>query len=437
MADRRRVEFVIDFQPRDEFKGFYHRQQRFGCIVAHRRCGKTVACITDTILRALKTGKPNARYAYIAPLYKQAKDIAWQYVRDFTAGFRGYAEKNEAELRVTLPNNATVRLYGADNPDALRGIYLDGVVLDEYALIDPRLWPEVIRPALADRQGWAVFIGTPRGRDAFYNIWREAQKDPGLWFAKMLRASDTNILPDSELDLARSEMSEAQYNREFECSFDEAGVDQFISALAVQQAIERDTPGTGPRLIGVDVARFGDDRSVVVWRNGDKLDATETYRGLDLMRTAGHVAQHIDRYKPEATFIDATGLGSGVVDRLRQLGYGGIIEVHGGSKPWDDQLYTNKRAEMWGNMRKWIEDRASLPDSQELTDDLTCLTYSYDHANRLKLESKKDLKARGMPSPDLADGLALTFAEQIAPKDFRVAVDVLETAAEESPFAEL
>lgn len=429
-------EFRINFTPREELAGFYARQQRFSCIVAHRRYGKTVACITDTLLKALKNTTRMPRYAYIAPLYKQAKDIAWEYVRQFTGEFGGYAEKNESELRVTLPNQSSLRLYGADNPDALRGIYLDGVVLDEYALIDPRLWPEVIRPALADREGWATFIGTPRGRDAFYAIWREAQKNPGTWFSKMLKASDTRIISPVELAAAREHMSEAQYNREFECSFDEADINQFISSITVQGAIDREVYPSGPRLIGVDVARFGDDRTIILKRNGDKVQEVQTYRGLDLMQTAGHVAQAIDRYKPEACFIDAVGLGSGVVDRVRQLGYGRIFEVHSGSKP-SDPNFLNKRAEMWHRMKLWLEDRGNIPEDSEFMDDLTSLNYEFDHQNRVKLEGKKDLKKRGLPSPDLADALALTFAQHIAPPDLRMAVNAVESAAEENPFAEL
>ena len=311
------------------------------------------------------------------------------------AGFGRYARVSETELRVTLPNEASIRLYGADNPDTLRGIYLDGVVLDEYALIDPRLWPEVIRPALADREGAAVFIGTPRGRDAFYRIWREAQKDTGTWFAAMLKASGTGILPQTELAQARTQMSRAQYAREFECSFDEPEADQFISAPIAEAALARDAPALGPRVIGVDVARFGDDRTVILKRNGDRVIDIEAYRGLDLMAVTGRVTQAIEQFRPDGTFVDAVGLGAGVVDRLRQLHYGRVIEVNAGARPREEHKFTNKRAEMWSLMRDWLEHRGALGGNRQLADDLTAITYGFDHANRLKLEAKKDLKARG------------------------------------------
>src|SRR4051812_47361524 len=175
----------------------------------------------DLIDAALRCTKERPRFHYIAPLYKQAKSVAWDYVKAYGLKIPG-ATAHESELRVDYPNGGQVRLYGADNPDALRGIYLDGVVLDEYADMDPRLWSEVIRPALADRKGWAVFIGTPKGRNALFETWKRASGDPRNWYSLMLKASETGLIPPDELDLARCELSEEQYAQEFECSFDAA-----------------------------------------------------------------------------------------------------------------------------------------------------------------------------------------------------------------------
>lgn len=189
-------------------------------MVAHRRAGKTVACVNDLIKAALSEGKPDARYAYIAPQYNQAKDVAWMYVKRFCGVIPG-AEFNESELRADLPNGSRIRLYGADNPDRLRGIYLDGVVLDEYADMRPSVWGEIVRPLLTDRQGWATFIGTPKGRNAFWSVWDQAQ-DNDRWFRLMLKASETGILPADELSEARAQMTVEQYEQEFECSFEAA-----------------------------------------------------------------------------------------------------------------------------------------------------------------------------------------------------------------------
>jgi hypothetical protein len=211
---------VIPYCPREPFKPFHNRQQRFGAIVAHRRAGKTVSAINELIKAALTCSKPNPRFAYVAPYFAQAKDVAWSYVKHYTGVIPG-AEVNESELRVDLPGGGRVRLYGADNYDRLRGIYLDGVVLDEFADMDPRAWSEVIRPALSDRQGWAIFIGTPKGQNAFHDIHLRAESDPD-WFSLVLRASQTGLIADEELESLRAELSDDEYQREFECSFDAA-----------------------------------------------------------------------------------------------------------------------------------------------------------------------------------------------------------------------
>lgn len=187
-------------------------------MVCHRRAGKTVACVADLVLSALVTTKKDARYAYICPHYNQAKDVAWLYIKRLTADIPS-AEYNETELRCDLPNGSRIRLYGADNPDRLRGLYLDGVILDEYADMSPDVWGSVIRPALADRKGWAAFIGTPKGHNEFHRIYADADNE---WFRLMLKASDSGIISPEELDASRKSMTEDQFAQEFDCSFEAA-----------------------------------------------------------------------------------------------------------------------------------------------------------------------------------------------------------------------
>lgn len=215
------MEVVIPYEPRPLFLPLHERTQRWGVVVAHRRAGKTVACINDLIRAAITCPREEPRFAYIAPYYAQAKDVAWSYLKKFTAPIPG-AVPHESELRVDLPNGGRVRLYGADNYDRLRGLYLDGVILDEYGDMDPSAWAEVIRPALSDRAGWAIFIGTPKGRNHFAEMWEEARAHPEAWLSLMLKASETNVLPPEELADARQSMTEDQYAQEYECSFQAA-----------------------------------------------------------------------------------------------------------------------------------------------------------------------------------------------------------------------
>ena len=209
----------LKYRPRSVFEDFHNRKERWAVIVAHRRCGKTVACINDLIVKALLENKKNAQYAYIAPFYSQAKSVAWRYLERFSEPV--LSKSNQSELWVELINGSRIRLFGADNPDALRGNFLDGVVMDEMADMKPSVWGEIIRPLLADRLGWATFIGTPKGHNSFYDIYNAAQKNPN-WYTKVLRADQTMILPESELDDAKASMSSNQYEQEFLCSFEAA-----------------------------------------------------------------------------------------------------------------------------------------------------------------------------------------------------------------------
>lgn len=196
----------------------------------------------DLITRALATSKKDARYAYIAPYYGQAKAVAWDYLKRYS--LQVAAKFSESELSVELKNGSRIRLFGADNPDALRGMYLDGVVMDEFADMRPSLWGEIIRPLLSDRKGWAVFIGTPKGRNVFWDIYDKAKSDAD-WLSLTLKASETGLIDAEELADARKSMTEAQYEQEFECSF-EAAIVGAIYAKELGWARNQDRIGDVP-----------------------------------------------------------------------------------------------------------------------------------------------------------------------------------------------
>lgn len=195
------------------------KDNRFTVVVAHRRMGKTVSAINQLIHSSLLCDKPNPRLAYIAPTYAQCKRIAWDYLLNYTRPLNAIA--NIAELRVDFMGRR-ISLYGADNPDSLRGIYLDGVVIDEIGDINPLIFSEVVRPALADRLGWAMFIGTPKGNNHFKDLRDRADKSLDNWKLLEFKASDTNLLDATELASAKNEMGDDKYQQEFECSFNAA-----------------------------------------------------------------------------------------------------------------------------------------------------------------------------------------------------------------------
>ena len=224
-------EVSTGYEPRPPQKEIHKavKNSRWTVAVCHRRMGKTVAAINQLIHSALQCEKNAPQYAYIAPTYSQAKRIAWDYLKDYTRPLGGVP--NVSELRVDFMGRR-ISLYGADNPDALRGIYLDGCVIDEYGDVNPGLFTEVIRPALSDRIGWAMFIGTPKGSNHFKTLRDFADTDDNEnWTLKEFKASETKLIDEEELKDAKKAMGENKYEQEFEISFEAPIVGAFYGEL--------------------------------------------------------------------------------------------------------------------------------------------------------------------------------------------------------------
>lgn len=401
---------------------FHRKMRRFNVMVCHRRWGKTVLAVNTLIDKALKLDKVNPRYAYVAPLRGQAKTVAWDMLKMHSRELPDVSF-NEAELRVDFTNihghTARITLYGADNPDSMRGIYLDGAVLDEVAQMKPDTWHTVLRPALADRKGWVLFIGTPCGINLLYNLFTDNLANP-QWYCRRYPVSETlHHLPwldEEELAEARNSMSDAQYRQEFEADFSASSDQTLITIDMVTPAkgkhLNPEQYEFAPVILGVDVARFGDDRSSIVRRQGLACFDPFIAHGLDSTQLADQVVKRIDKYSPHAVFIDA-GRGEGVIDRCRLLGYS-VIEVPFGGTARDDLHYQNKRIEMWDAVAKWLKQGGALPRCPQLIADLVVPTFDYNDANgKKRLESKKAMKARIGRSPDVGDALALTFANPV------------------------
>lgn len=222
---------TIPYKPRAWAKAFHNSGKRFSVLVMHRRAGKTVAAVNHLIRAAIQN--PNTKYAYIAPTYKQAKNIAWDNVKEYAKVIEG-VKFNESELRCDLPNGSRITLYGADNPDSLRGITLWGVIFDEYSQQPSNVWTEIISPTLSSTQGWAVWIGTPKGKNAFYRLYEDHLNDDD-WFTALLPASLSGVLPEEELAIQRKNMSEDEYAQEYECSW-QASIKGAYYAKEIQEA---------------------------------------------------------------------------------------------------------------------------------------------------------------------------------------------------------
>lgn len=300
--------------------------------------GKSVACINELIRAALTSDKDRPRFAYIAPLLKQAKEIAWDYLKHYSAPLVPVgATYNETELRIDLPNGGRVRIYGADNPDSLRGIYLDGVVIDEPAQIRPSLWTEVVRPALSDRGGWAVFIGTPAGKNEFYDIWERSRTSEG-WFSLMLKASETGLINEQELWDARSQMGPDRFEQEYECSF-EAAIQGAYYADALKHVRDEGRIGKVPYERGMAVHTswdLGVSDATAIWflqTVGREVRVIDYYEGsgvgLDeyarMLKDKGYV--YGTHYLPHDIQVRELSTGKSRLETLHNLGLSDVVVV--------------------------------------------------------------------------------------------------------------
>lgn len=367
----------VDYRPRDAFAQYHDRDRRWACIVAHRRAGKTVATVFDLLTAALSTKKEAARYAYIAPYYAQAKQIAWDYLKRFGAPVA--ARVMESELAVDLHNGARVRLFGADNPDALRGIYLDGVVLDEYGDQRPSVWGEIIRPLLTDRKGWATFIGTPKGKNHFYDIRQQARTSPE-WMYCELRASETGILDADELASARKDMTDAQFRQEFECAFDVPALGA-VYAAEYQRAVDEKRIGAVPHEESLPVHTFWDlgvGDATTIWF---AQFVSGQIRLIDYYESSGqglaHYAQVVkskpytygQHYAPHDIAVRELGSGKSRIEIAQSLGIGFLIapkvSLEDGinavrmtmNRMWFDEVACRRGLECVSNYRRAPDDR--------------------------------------------------------------------------------
>lgn len=217
--DIRRI--VIPYRQRKHFQPMHASTKRWKFVVAHRRAGKSVSQINEIIKRALQNTRtfPHPRYAYVGPSFAQTKDLIWGYAKHYTANLPG-VKYSEGDLQITLPNGATINLYGgAAAYERMRGLYFDGIVLDEFPLLNPSVFSTVVRPCLADYRGWAIISGTSNGDDHFHELKKKNQNDPS-WDFFIIPVTQTDALhPDEVIEMTK-DMTPEEYAREMLCSFD-------------------------------------------------------------------------------------------------------------------------------------------------------------------------------------------------------------------------
>ena len=415
------------------------RQQTYTTFVAHRRFGKTEACLAELITGCLTCPLPAPNYKYVAPTLKQAKEIAWAPLMKMISrmrknGMRGI-EVSRTDARVVfecaLNAPAILQFSGLEEPENLRGGYDDGMIVDEAATMKPGIWGEVLVPRLADRGGWGVITGTVKGMDQLYDFYclgdEGSDKYNPHWQSLYYPVSKTRghlpWLTEDKLEKLAAGMGgydSVAWRQEMELDWLANDGNLLIPLQKVREAMKRaltsDEYKRHANVLGVDTSGHGTDKTEMVRRQGRRVFDKKEFGDVDSLYLANQIILEHRAHPLDAVFVDCTGgYGLGVVDNLRRMADHELLiyEINFSARANDNEHYFNKRAEMWDLMGKWVEN-ACLPNDEKLCKDLTNVRYEIDRG-RLKLEDKKAVKQRLGRSPDTADALALTFAYPVQP----------------------
>lgn len=350
----------------------------------------------------------------LAKWHKLARNVEWFR---WTATKFYHVDHPETWFASAIP-------WSKDRPEAFAGTHerYVGMLFDEASAVEDTIW-ETAEGAMTTQDSiWLVFGNPTRNTGRFKECF------PGGRFAHRWQSFQVDSRQAKMADKEQCNEWIADYGEDSDFVrvrvrgiFPRTSAMQFIGEDLVDTARLRQPIGfeSSPLVIGVDVARFGDDRTVILARQGGVILEKRVYREIDTMKTASLVGETINSMEPRAVFVDVVGIGAGVVDRLRQLGYSDrVVAVNAGESPLDNEHYVNKRAEMWDSMRTWLREIGCLdPDDRDLAAELMAPEYGYDARERIQLERKEDMKKRGLSSPDEADALALTFAQPVVSAD--------------------
>lgn len=403
-----------------------------------RRNGKDLIALNILIAKAVQRV---GLYLYIGPLHTQTRQIVWMGQTNGGRPFLEYIppklvkKKRDAVMEIDLVNGSMIKVVGSDQYDNLMGLNCVGAVFTEYSLQRPEAW-DYIRPMMAENGGWALFNGTPRGLNHMHDMARMAKDNP-KWFYQYLTRDDTGRPSLAAIeDDRRGGMKESKIEQEYYCSWTSSSESAFIPLDLIDPTLQMTAQLSkveykhSPRILGCDVAYAAKgDKATICFRQGRKVHWLRWYLGRDNMAFAREIAKYIKLVKPHAVFIDA-GRGEGVISRLHSLGFDHIVfGVHFNGKVYEEGI-ANMKALMWHRMLKWfldtnIPDMSNLDNSihaneeveEQLAKELSTPHLQEDEKKQIKVESKTSLKSRGESSPDLAESLGLTFAEELEQED--------------------
>lgn len=410
-----------------------------GLTVWPRRNGKDLIALNILVAKAVQRV---GLYLYIGPLQTQVRQIIWMGADDDGRKFRDYippeliAKVRSSQMEIELINGSMIKLVGSDQYDSLMGLNAVGNVFTEYSLQRPEAW-DYIRPMLTNNGGWALFNGTPRGLNHMHGMAKMAEKNE-KWFYQYLTRDDTGV-PTIEAIKEEREggMKESKIEQEFYCSWTASTEEVFIPldfvapTILPEAELDPKLYHDEPKVFGCDVAYAAKgDKATIICRQGRKVHFVRWFQGKNNMAFAAEIARMAKIHRPQAIFVDG-GRGEGVISRLDQLGFDHVVRtVHFGGKVYDEGV-ANMKALMWLRMEDWFMD-PNKPDmtnldscayaneevEEQLIKEISTPFKIIDDKNCIRVEGKAALKTRGVDSPDLAEGLGLTFAEELDAEDY-------------------
>lgn len=391
------------------------------CVKAGHGVGKTTLMAILAIWHTLLF--PDSKAAATAPTASQLRDVLMAEVGKQLRSAHGFVKEHleSSTMRLSFKGRETTQFLTArtarpEDPSALQGLHATHMAyfIDEaFGVADPIF--EVARGAMSTEGARVLMCGNPTATSGYaYNAFH---RNAEMWKCFTLSCVDSPLVTRQYIQEMEKEygIDSDVFKVRVLGQFPSAAICQFIPTDVVDAALGRFAHRMqydyAPVVLGVDVAWFGDDRSVIFLRQG--LRASMLWQGynIDTMTFAGLVAQYQDEHKAQAVFVDATGVGAGVVDRLRQMGRTPIAVMLGGRAI--QSKYRNKRANVWGDMKEWLQAGGCIPKDDGLREDLINVQYGFTIDGKVQLERKEDMKKRGLASPDLADALALTFSEPL------------------------
>lgn len=395
-------------------------QQRLAVASGHG-VGKTA--LTSWLIHWFISTRPDPQIVVTANTKNQLDSKTWRELakwnqRAINGGWFTHSATRFALKEAPDTWFASAIPWTENNSEAFAGTHEDNVlnVFDEASSIPDVIWDVVEGSMTTSGSKWAAFGNPTRNTGRFRECWGRFRH---RWATMQVDSRDAK-----QADRAQIDAWIADYGIDSDFvkvrvlgEFPSQSANQFISTADVDACVQYEAQGYEdmPKILAADIARFGDDQSVIAKRQGRKVDPLQSWRGLDLMASADRIAKEIDSWRPDATVIDETGIGAGVVDRLTQLGYQ-VFGFNGGERPNDPDTYRNKRVEVWGLMRDALRNKLDLPNDYDLKQDLIGPEYSFTASQQLMLERKEDMKRRGLSSPDKGDALAMTWAVSPVPR---------------------